>query len=39
MMEKYLINKTWLIEYNRIKLRIRIMGVPKLINNKKEINI
>ena len=31
-----LIDKTWLIEYNCLKLHVRIY---KLINNKKEINL
>ena len=37
MIEMCLINKTWLIEYNWLRLPIRIMCVLKLINNKGEI--
>ena len=34
-----LINRTQLIEYNRIKLYIKMLGIPKLMNNKKDINV
>ena len=36
MMEKCLIDKTWLIEYNQIRSRDR---VSELIKNKKKIDI
>ena len=36
MIESCLIDRIWLIEYNQIRLRIRI---HKLINNEKETNI
>ena len=39
MMEKCLMNRTWLTEYNWVRLRVRLMDVPKLINNGKEIDV
>ena len=39
MIEKFLINRTWLIEYNQVGLHVRMMGIRELMNNTKEINI
>ena len=37
--ESCLINRTWLTEYNRVRSRVRLMGVSELMNNGKEINV
>ena len=33
------IEKIWLIEYNRVRSRIRLIGVPELIHNGKKIDV
>ena len=39
MVKRCLINRIWLIEYNWIRLCIRLIGVTELMSNKKEINV
>ena len=39
MMKKCLINRTLLVKYNRVRLFIKIIDIPKLMSNEKKINI
>ena len=37
--ERCLIDRIRLIEYNRVRLYVRLMGVLELMHNKKEIDV
>ena len=39
MIEKCLIDKTRLIEYNRVRLYVKLSGISKLMHKEKKINV